>query len=124
MNQIELDKALDKLNDLEDAEEEGRLVLLPCAVGDTVYVIYQGYVTSAEVLAFYIDRLGGMFDLKIKTNKETTVGFETIIDTDNYTFEEIGQTVFLTHEEAEKAIREREKRCLKRQTREKEIIKN
>ena len=33
----------------------------PCKVGDTVYVIYDGYVTTSVVLAIYIDREGGMF---------------------------------------------------------------
>ena len=32
-------KAIDKLAEYETAEDEGRLVVLPCKVGDTVYVI-------------------------------------------------------------------------------------
>lgn len=97
-------KALHKLADYEDVEEYGLLVRLPCKVGDTVYVIYCGYVTSAKVMAVYIDYIGGMFDLKIKTNKENSIGFENIIDGDNYTFNDIGKTVFLNREEAEQAL--------------------
>lgn len=97
-------KALHKLADYEDAEENGLLVRLPCKPGDTVYVIYCGYVTSAKVLAVYIDYIGGMFDLKIKANTENSIGFENIIDGDNYTFNDIGKTVFLTREEAEQAL--------------------
>lgn len=31
------EKAIDKLARYEDAEEQGRLIVLPCAAGDTVY---------------------------------------------------------------------------------------
>ena len=39
------------------------VIVPPCKVGDKVYVIYDDHVSSAIVLAFYIDRDGGMFDL-------------------------------------------------------------
>lgn len=32
-------EALEKLADYEDAEEQGRLVMLPCKVGDTIYIL-------------------------------------------------------------------------------------
>lgn len=35
----EVIEALGKLADYEDAEEQGRIVRLPCKVGDTVYVV-------------------------------------------------------------------------------------
>jgi len=76
-------------------------IKLPCKVGDKVWVIYRGYITTAEVLTIYIDRVGGMFDLKIKTKEETTVGFRTVIDKD-YTFDD----VFLTREDTEKKLEE------------------
>ena len=81
-------------------------IKLPCKVGDTVWVIYRGYITTAKVLAIYIDRVGGMFDLKIKTKEETTVGFRTVIDKD-YTFDD----VFLTREDAEKKLEELKNEC-------------
>lgn len=80
------------------------VIVLPCKVGDTVHVIYDGYVTSAKVLAFYIDHAGGMFDLQIKTKDETAIGFKTVIDKDNYTFDK----AYLTKEEAEAALKEEE----------------
>ena len=76
-------------------------IKLPCKVGDTVWVIYRGYITTAEVLTIYIDRFGWMFDLKIKTKEETTVGFRTVIDKD-YAFDD----VFLTREDAENKLEE------------------
>lgn len=93
-------EACNKLAELEDKLENGTLIEIPCKAGDTVYVIYDKYVTSAKVLAFYIDQIGGMFDLRIKTNNETGTGFKTVLDTNNYTFE----NVFFTKEEAEKAL--------------------
>ena len=88
----------------EDFQYRSEWVKLPCKAGDTVYVIYDGYVTCAYVLAFYIDKDGGMFDLCIKTKEEYAVGFKKVIDK-NYTFSDI----FLTQEEAERALKEDEK---------------
>ena len=78
------------------------VIVPPCKVGDTVYVTYAGYVTTAKVLALYIDREGGMFDLQIKTKCENVVGFKMVIDKDNYAFSD----VFLTEEEAEAKLKE------------------
>ena len=77
------------------------VVVLPCKVGDTVWIVLKGYVTTARVLAFYIDREGGMLDLLVKTNTETANGFETFVDKDTYTFE----NVYLTQEEAKAALK-------------------
>ena len=78
------------------------VIVPPCKVGDTVYVTYAGYVTTAKVLALYIVREGGMFDLQIKTKCEKVVGFKMVIDKDNYAFSD----VFLTEEEAEEKLKE------------------
>ena len=88
------------LGDIADYLLANGVIVPPCKVGDEVYVIYAGYVATAKVLALYIDYEGGMFDLQIKTKDETTVGFKTVIDKDNYTFSD----VFHTKEEAEKAL--------------------
>ena len=88
--------------DCKDFQDRSLWVKLPCKAGDTVYVIYDGYVTCAYVLAFYIDKDGGMFDLCIKTKEEYAVGFKKVIDK-NYTFSDI----FLTQEEAERALKDR-----------------
>ena len=96
-------RGVDKCPDFADKD---LYVKLPCKVGDEVWVIYRGYITTAQVLAIYIDRDGGMFDLKIKTNKETVNGFVTVIDKD-YTFDD----VFLTREDAEKKLEELKNEC-------------
>lgn len=88
----------------ENFQDRSLLVKPPCKVGDTVYVIYDGYVTCAYVLAFYIDKDGGMLDLLITTKEEYAVGFKKVIDK-NYTFSDI----FLTLEEEERVLEGREK---------------
>ena len=74
---------LQKLAEYETAEEEGRLVVLPCKVGTRVYEIYQfcGY---------------GAWEIE-----EHKIKLEDL--------DKIGKTVFPTREEAEKALEEMEK---------------
>ena len=83
-----------------------RFVELPCKVGDTVY-FNNVHLRYAKVIAIYIDASGGMFDLDVVTNIETVAGYEHFINKD-YTFEDIGRRLFLTSEEAEQALKERE----------------
>lgn len=90
----------DRLQEYEVAEENNQIIVPPCKVGDTVYVVYDGYVTCAVVLALYNDRDGGMLDLRIYLKDETTIGFKTVIDRNNYTFND----VYLTQKDAEKAL--------------------
>lgn len=53
---------LTKLADYEDLEEQGRLLKLPCKVGDTVYYISEGFVEPCTIevifLADYTDKNG------------------------------------------------------------------
>ena len=79
-------QATQKLAEYETAEEEGRLVVLPCKVGDAVYkIIYQRDNFDDQPYSII-----------------TTVNFKyEMID-------QIGKTVFLTREEAEKALKEME----------------
>lgn len=100
VNSIEWNSA--KVKELADYLIANGVIVPPCKVGDTVYVIYNGYVTCAYVLSFYIDKDGGMFDLCIKTKEEYALGLKKVIDK-NYTFSDI----FLTREEAEKALKEK-----------------
>lgn len=97
-----------KLAEYETAEDEGRLVVLPCKPWDKVYAlfiidvidkkpIYKIFQT--KVTKITIDRFRVLFS------------FETL-DQNKYnserTMEAFGETVFLTREEAEKALKEME----------------
>lgn len=79
---------------LLDADDEGRLLVLPCKVGDTVYLPATddwGDILSYEVVEMGIDRDGPYFVI----NDE---------DHDHTPMEELGKSVFLTREDAEKAL--------------------
>ena len=72
---------------------ESRFIELPCAVGDTVYRIYtRSWIGEDKVEDFNITKRG-LFYVDDK-------GRETSCD-------KFGKTVFLTKEEAEKALAER-----------------
>ena len=72
----------DHLRDLIKAEKNGRMVVLPCKVGDTVYQIDAERVYESEVKWI-------------------------IFDCDDIAFDEraIGGSIFLTREEAEAALK-------------------
>ena len=46
---------IDKLGKYEDLEEQGRLVKLPCKVGDTVYVIVAKKISVQKIQRATID---------------------------------------------------------------------
>ena len=79
---------------------DGRLIVLPCKPGDTVYYLtgnpalvgHFDRVESTRVLGFYWDENGLQICLKLPRGSHGTYGY----------FEE---TVFLTREEAEEALR-------------------
>lgn len=75
--------ALEKLAQYEDAEESGRLAL-PCRIGDTVY--------QTDGVRIYECRVKNL-----------------LFDTDGICFDEraVGESVFLTREEAEKNLEKR-----------------
>lgn len=90
--------AAEKLADYEDLEEQGRLVKLPCNVGDTVYVISMGKIISLvvkEISMFYV-----------KNEKIINVKCQNADIFRNYVEREFGRVVFLTKEEAEAKLKE------------------
>lgn len=80
---------------LADYLLENGVIVPPVKVGGIVWVIYNKCVMSANVLAVYVDKSGGMFDLKILTE-----GLKSVVNKD-YTFD----MVYLTKAEAEKAMK-------------------
>ena len=71
-------------------------VVLPCKVGDTIYVVEKGKVIQDSVETLYVAYFGG---------DEETFQFDGI-KTDGY-FSDFGKTVFLTREAAEQALKRR-----------------
>ena len=85
----------ERLAEYEDAEEEGRLVVLPCKAGDSIYPINIDRELNKPPLRVTGFRFSG-FD------NEGWIEIGLL----KYKVSEIGKTVFLTHEEAEKALKE------------------
>ena len=87
-----------KLAEYEDLEEQGLLVRLPCKVGDTVYVPTRVLVSEFKITAIFCDIHGTYFYWLFYCGiYERTSGFSE---------RDIGKTVFLTREEAEKKLEE------------------
>lgn len=78
-----------ELKEYKDLEEQGKLLKLPCAVGDTVYTIY-----SDE---------DGSFIEEPKVEEVST--HRVWIDSRYFDYDDFGKTVFLTREEAEAALK-------------------
>ena len=89
----------------EDFTDRAELVHLPCNVGDNVYCIFGNKVCIANVLAFYIDKVGIICELKISLNGELPTALCSVchIDRESYT----NNDIYLTREEAEKALEEK-----------------
>lgn len=89
---------IDRLRELAKVDKDGRLVVLPCKPGDTVYEVtsrktiseYRVKAIRVELFCTFIewDIVAGFVDKSI---------FDVSVN-------EIGKTVFLTREEAEKAL--------------------
>ena len=94
----------DRIRELAEADKDGRCVVLPCKVGDTVWIV--GAVRklySAKVRTFFCghpsavrgDDDGGHIHMIRTTECDIPM-------------QEFGKTVFLSREEAEKALQEME----------------
>lgn len=82
-------RCMERLAEYEGLEEQNRLIKLPCAVGDMVYVLR-------------LDNTAYMM------NNEKV--WEIVEDKfEIFHFDSIGKTVFLTREEAEAALKELER---------------
>lgn len=98
----------ERLKYYEDLEEQGKLLKLPCAVGDTVYRVHKGTKLSPD--RTYECRVVGVkqecntFSVKLyaNINEET---YSIWID-DWFDRCQIGYEFFLTKEEAEAALKE------------------
>ena len=97
----------DRLHEWAKAEQEGRLVVLPCKVGDTVYKINHG--DYAHHWKPFVQE-GTVTEISCKNNRSgKALGFAIIVRLNyearvRFKFSNIGKTVFLTREEAEAAL--------------------
>ena len=94
----------DRLRELAEADKDGRVVVLPCKVGDTVWIV--GTVRklySAKVRTFFCGHTSAV-------RGDDDGGHIHMIRTTecDIPMQEFGKTVFLSREEAEKALQEME----------------
>lgn len=94
-------EAVKRLRELAEADRDGRVVVLPCKVGDTVYFVLK------DSPQFYPDT-NGWYIGESKVLTVTDKGFcDGEVGGDCITpWDELGRTVFLTREEAEQALKE------------------
>lgn len=88
----------ERIRELFKADREGRVVVMPCKVGDTVWIIPDGkkFDFECEVEFVNIGNLYTTIVLRAKDGLREQYGVTTAA---------FGKTAFLTHEEAEEALR-------------------
>ncbi|WP_417294035.1 hypothetical protein [Dysosmobacter sp.] len=87
-----------RLRELAEADKDGRVVVPPCKVGDVVYG-FHGEKTILPMVAKWIETNTDGWCIAVQY---------TPMPPRFYRFSDFGKTVFLTREEAEKALQEME----------------
>lgn len=83
----------DKLAEYEDLEEQGKLRIFPCAIGETVYCVYNKYQKCDSKKEYCI-------------RSEKVQSLDWIVEQEKH--KRFGKTVFLTKSAAEQALKEME----------------
>lgn len=96
-------KAIKKLADYEDLEEQGLLVRLTCKVGDTVYRVNAG--AKQPIIPMTVSEIHFLCYKNERAVRFDAIGKEDMGES-CYRLEDIGRIVFLTREEAEKKLEE------------------
>lgn len=81
----------DRLRELAEADKDGRLVVPPCKVGDTLFRVFAGEILEHKVRNMRYLAIQGRWDID-------TTPFCSYVESS------IGKTIFLTREEAKKAL--------------------
>lgn len=103
----EIDAVYRKLKEYEDLEEQGRLVKLPCKVGDTVWDNDCGRPCAYTITAFSFGECEEYICEPV-TKKETVFYYANSSGsiTGSFAESEIGKSVFLNKSEAEAKLEE------------------
>lgn len=105
---INFERILDKLGKYEDLEEQGRLIKLPCKVGDIVYCIFNRYTKCTHSNEEFDEYNCQGCEYECDSKKENYVqdvraySLDWIVTNLN----NFGKTVFLTKSEAEAKLKE------------------
>lgn len=82
---------IDRLRELAEADKDGRVVVLPCKIGDKLYRVFAGEIFEHRVGSMKYFVIQGQWDIE-------TYPLCPCVESS------IGKTIFLTREEAEKAL--------------------
>ena len=82
---------LNRIRDLAKADRDGRVVVRPCQVGDTLFRVFAGEILEHKVRNMRYLAIQGRWDID-------TTPFCSYVESS------IGKTIFLTHEQAERAL--------------------
>ena len=97
-----------KLKEYEDLEEQGRLVILPCKVGDTVYCIFNRYTKCTFNNEEFDECSCQGCEYECDSKKENYVQDMRAYSLDWIVtnLKNFGKTVFLTQAEAKEKLKE------------------
>lgn len=82
---------LGRLVNLAEADKDGRVVVRPCKVGDTLFRVFAGKILEHKVRNMRYLAIQERWDID-------TIPFCSYVESS------IGKTIFLTHEQAERAL--------------------
>lgn len=97
---------IEKLGKYEDLEEQGKLIILPCKVGDKIFLDFAGFgkdIDKFTVKDFHLDCFEDgetILFCDYESNDKTLSGQIDVM--------EFGKTVFITKSEAEQKLNEME----------------
>lgn len=93
---------IERAHNLHVADKEGRVIVLPCKVGDMLYeVTGRKTISVYKVKAIRVE----LFEIFVEWNIVDGIVWQSL---NGIGSGEIGKTVFLSHEEAKKALAEME----------------
>lgn len=84
-------KIPNRLREMAEADEDGRVIVQPCKVGDILYRVFAGEIFEHRVGRMKYFAIQGRWDID-------TIPFCSYVE------RSIGKTVFLTRKEAERAM--------------------
>ena len=90
----------DRMKELAEADKDGRVVVLPCKVGETVYFVNAKQIIEFAVVGYTVDETGISWVHSEHVDKIWN-RYERTFSQDGF-----GKNTFFTREEAEKALQE------------------